>query len=104
MRVITRCAGLTAASAPGCANPTHQFRYDVEVTLSVIGGKWRIMLVWFLIDGERRLSAFMQHFPEISREVPIRLRELEVDGIVHREVFRKLPPRVKVRRPGPFGP
>ena len=78
------------------ASPAHQFRCDVEATLSVIGGKWKIMLIWFLIDGERRFSAFRRQFPDISQTVLTQqLRELEADGIVHREVFREVPPKVE---------
>lgn len=80
----------------GHSSPAHQFRCDVEATLSVIGGKWKIMLIWFLIEEERRFSAFRRQFPEITQKVLTQqLRELETDGIVHREVFPQIPPKVE---------
>ena len=79
-----------------CASPAHRFRCDVEATLSVIGGKWKIMLIWFLMEETRRFSAFRRQFPEITQKVLTQqLRELEADGIVHREVFRQVPPKVE---------
>lgn len=86
-----------------CADPAVQFRCDVEATLSIIGGKWKLMLVWFLQDEPRRFSECRRRFPEISQKVLTQqLRELEADGVVHREVFREVPPRVEYSLT-PFG-
>ena len=79
-----------------CDDPVVQFRCDVEATLSVIGGKWKLMLVWFLREAPRRFSECRRQFPEISQKVLTQqLRELEADGVVHREVYREIPPRVE---------
>lgn len=84
-------------------DPVDQFRCDVEATLSVVGGKWKLMLIWFLRDAPRRFSECRRQFPEISQKVLTQqLRELEGDGVVHREVFREIPPRVEYSLT-PFG-
>ena len=83
--------------------PAEQFRCGMEATLSVIGGKWKIMLVWFLLDGTRRFGAFRRQFPEITQKVLTQqLRELEADGVVRREVFPVVPSRVEYSLT-PFG-
>jgi DNA-binding HxlR family transcriptional regulator len=79
-----------------CKDPVAQFRCDVEATLSVVGGKWKLMLIWFLRDAPRRFSECRRQFSEISQKVLTQqLRELEADGVVHREVHREIPPRVE---------
>ncbi len=84
-------------------DPAHQFRCDVEATLSVVGGKWKLLLIWFLREAPRRFSECRRQFPEISQKVLTQqLRELEADGVVHREVFREVPPRVEYSLT-PFG-
>lgn len=76
--------------------PILQFRCDVEATLSVIGGKWKLMLVWYLREEPRRFNEIRRQFPEISQKVLTQqLRELEADGVVHREIFREIPPKVE---------
>lgn len=84
-------------------DPLDRFRCDVEATLSVVGGKWKLPLIWFLREGPRRFSACRRQFPEISQKVLTQqLREMEADGVVHREVFRQVPPRVEYALT-PFG-
>ncbi|QNP48710.1 winged helix-turn-helix transcriptional regulator [Diaphorobacter aerolatus] len=69
---------------------------SVEVTLSVMGGTWKPIIIFKLMEG-RRLR-----FMELSREIPsvtqrmltLQLRELEADGIVERTVYAEVPPRV----------
>lgn len=77
-------------------SPVLQFRCDVEATLSVIGGKWKLMLVWYLREAPRRFNEIRRQFPEISQKVLTQqLREMEADGVVHREIFREIPPKVE---------
>lgn len=69
----------------------------VEVTLAVIGGKWKAVLVFHMSrGGPQRFAELRRKTPGISERVLARqLRELEADGIVHREVFAEVPPRVE---------
>ena len=70
--------------------------WPAERALKVISGRWKAVLLHLLFDGPRRLSELSRARPEISQKVLIQqLRELEEHGLVHREVFREVPPRVE---------
>jgi DNA-binding HxlR family transcriptional regulator len=66
-----------------------------ERALKVISGRWKAILLYHLFDRPKRLSELKRLVPEISQKVLIQqLREMEEHGLVHREVFRQVPPRV----------
>ncbi|MBY4603100.1 MULTISPECIES: transcriptional regulator HypR [Bacillus] len=68
----------------------------VEFTLDVIGGKWKGILFYHMIDGKKRFNEFRRICPNITqRMLTLQLRELEADGIVHREVYHQVPPKVE---------
>ncbi|MGF6229046.1 DNA-binding HxlR family transcriptional regulator [Inquilinus ginsengisoli] len=68
----------------------------VEVTLAVMGGKWKPVILYQLLDGPRRFGELRKHFGGVSqRSLTLQLRELEADGIVNRHVFAEVPPRVE---------
>ena len=69
---------------------------DVEATLSVIGGRWKPVLVCHLLAGRKRfgeLRRLVAHATE--RMITLQLRELEADGVVSRHVYAEVPPRVE---------
>lgn len=75
------------ASRTGCA---------VEATLSVIGGLWKPVVVFNLLEGKLRFNAMCRLLPSATaRMVTLQLRELEADGIVRRTVFPEVPPKVE---------
>lgn len=67
-----------------------------ERALKVISGRWKAVILYHLFDGPRRLSALRRLVPAVSQKVLIQqLREMEEHGLVHREIFREVPPRVE---------
>lgn len=67
----------------------------LEEAMRVLGGRWRIVLVYYLLDGPMRFSDLRRAMPDISqRMLTLDLRELEKLGLVHREVYPEVPPRV----------
>jgi len=65
-------------------------------TLDVIGGKWKGVLLYHLIEGPKRFNEFRRICPAITqRMLTLQLRELEEDGVVHREVYQQVPPKVE---------
>jgi DNA-binding HxlR family transcriptional regulator len=64
--------------------------------LEVIGGKWKALLLWRVHQKTRRFGELKRLTAGISEKMLIQqLREMEADGIVHREVFPEVPPRVE---------
>jgi len=64
--------------------------------LDVVGGKWKALILWEINTQPRRFGELKRLLPRVSEKVLTQhLRELERDGIVHREVFREVPPRVE---------
>ena len=67
---------------------------DVEATLSVIGGRWKPILVCHLLSGRKRFGELKRLTPNATeRMITLQLRELEADGVVSRHVFAEVPPR-----------
>lgn len=67
----------------------------VQTTLKIIGGKWKLLILWHIKDGGKRFSELKRLIPEISEKMLIQqLRELEQDGIVDRNVLSDTPPKV----------
>lgn len=67
-----------------------------ERTLKVIGGRWKVFILYYLFDGTRRLSELRRLIPGVSQKVLVQsLREMEEHGIVRRKVFAQVPPRVE---------
>ncbi len=68
----------------------------VTATISVIGGKWKPIILWLLFQEMRRFGELKRMIPSITQKMLTQqLRELERDGIVHREVYPVVPPKVE---------
>lgn len=68
----------------------------IAAAMGVIDGKWKVLILWELEQRPRRFGALRRLVPGVSEKVlAAQLRELETDGIVHREVYDEVPPRVE---------
>lgn len=68
----------------------------VETTLSLIGDKWKILILRDLLKGTMRFGQLQKSIGKVSQKVlTSQLRDMEVHGLVHREVFAEVPPRVE---------
>ncbi len=68
----------------------------ITLTMSVIGGKWKPIILWVIRGKAKRFSEIKRSIPEVSQKMLTQqLRELEMDGIVHREVYPVVPPKVE---------
>lgn len=78
-----------------------KFRYQdgdcpVLVVQNLIAGKWKLPILWQLSQGTKRFNELQRLMPNISQAILAhQLRELERDGLVHREVYREIPPKVE---------
>lgn len=71
-------------------------RCAVEVTVEVAGGKWKPLILHYLLDGKKRFGVLRTLIGSVTqRSLTLQLRELEEHGIVRREVFAEVPPRVE---------
>jgi DNA-binding HxlR family transcriptional regulator len=77
-------------------NSSKRFSYPIETTLDLVGGKWKLLIVWILSEKIRRFSELKRQIPQITQKMLTQqLRELESDGIVHRKVYAQVPPKVE---------
>ncbi|WP_057915941.1 winged helix-turn-helix transcriptional regulator [Peribacillus muralis] len=63
---------------------------------NIIAGKWKISILWYLNQQTRRFNELQRLLPNTSKGILTRhLRELEDDQMVHREVYKEVPPKVE---------
>ncbi|RAJ05543.1 HxlR family transcriptional regulator [Chitinophaga skermanii] len=66
------------------------------VTLALIGGRWKLNILWILLEGKSRFSEIKKKMPLVSeRMLALQLKELEKAKIIERTVYPEVPPRVE---------
>ncbi|MDX2407773.1 helix-turn-helix transcriptional regulator [Streptomyces microflavus] len=68
----------------------------IDAAMDVIGGKWKVLILWALDEKPCRFGELRRAVPGVTEKVlSSHLKELEDDGIVHREEYAEVPPRVE---------
>lgn len=76
--------------------PERRIGCPVEATLAIVGGKWKPLIIYHLLAGTTRFGELRRKVPSATQQMlTLHLRELERDGVVHREVYRQVPPKVE---------
>jgi DNA-binding HxlR family transcriptional regulator len=73
------------------------YQCHVELTLDIIGGKWKPVILFHIgKKGVIRYGQLKKEIPNINERMLTRqLRELEADKLIHREVYKQVPPKVE---------
>ena len=72
------------------------FNNPVQLSLDIIGGKWKILVIWSLKDGSKRYGELRKSLPKVTHKMLTQqLRELEQDEILKRKVYPEVPPKVE---------
>jgi len=73
-----------------------KYNNPVELSLSIIGGKWKIPIIWGMKDGSQRYGELKRSLPKVTHKMLTQqLRELEADEIINRKVYPEIPPKVE---------
>lgn len=85
------------ARMAGTTVPHEMFEVcPVEVTADVIGGKWKPLILFYSSQQTRRFNELRRLIPGVTQQMlTLQLRELERDGVIHREVYAQVPPKVE---------
>jgi DNA-binding HxlR family transcriptional regulator len=72
------------------------FHCAVDIALGYIGGKWKTVVLYYLMEGTKRYSELRRLMPDITEKMLAKqLHELQRDGFVHRKDYHVMPPRVE---------
>ena len=73
------------------------FNCRKELTLALIGGKWKMLIIWRLgKEGTKRFNELKERIPGVTQKIlTSQLRNLEDDHLVHREIYPEIPPKVE---------
>jgi DNA-binding HxlR family transcriptional regulator len=84
-----------ASGGPTCAPTLPGFTCGLDATLRVISGKWKPLILYFLLRGPTRYGELKRAVRDVSDKVLIQqLKELEADGVLRRNDHKEVPPRV----------
>lgn len=71
------------------------YKCSVAITLDIFNDRWKLAIIWHLLDGEKRFKDLHETISEITQKtLTIKLKELEEKNIINREVFAQVPPKV----------
>ena len=74
----------------------NEYKSPIAVAMAIIGGKWKMPILWQLGHKTIRFSELQRQLPKVTgKMLTQQLRELERDGLVHREVYPQVPPKVE---------
>ena len=72
-----------------------EYKCSVAVTLDIFNDRWKLAIIWHLIDSDKRFKELHKVISEITQKtLTIKLKELEEKNIINREVFAEVPPKV----------
>jgi len=72
-----------------------EFKCSIGVTLDIFNDKWKMSIIWHLLDNDKRFKELHEEISEITQKtLTVKLKELESRNIIHREVFPEVPPKV----------
>lgn len=73
-----------------------EYQCSMELTLDLIGGKWKALILWHLGENTLRFSELKKTLPKITQKMLTQqLRELETSGLVNRFIYTQIPPKVE---------
>lgn len=68
----------------------------VELAIDIVGGKWKGIILYHLLDGPKRFNQLRRLIPTVTqRMLTLQLRELEKDGVISRIQYPEIPPHVE---------
>ena len=72
------------------------YRCPVTATMQLIGGKWKIIILWAISNGVNRFGLLQRSIPSITKKMlTSELRALETEGLISRKVYAVVPPKVE---------
>ncbi len=72
-----------------------EYKCSVAVTLDIFNDRWKLAIIWHLLDSDKRFKDLHEVISEITQKtLTVKLKELEEKNIIHREVFAEVPPKV----------
>lgn len=73
-----------------------EYHCSMELTIDLIGGKWKSLILWHLGENTLRFSELKKALPKITQKMLTQqLRDLERDGLVERFIYTQVPPKVE---------
>ena len=73
-----------------------KYNNPVELSLAIMGGKWKIPIIWMLKDDSKRYGELKRSLQKVTHKMLTQqLRELEQDEIISRKLYPEVPPKVE---------
>ena len=74
----------------------NEYQCSMELTLALIGGKWKALILWHLSEKTLRYSELKKTLPKVTpKMLTQQLRELEDSGLLKRFIYTQIPPKVE---------
>ncbi|AQW82443.1 winged helix-turn-helix transcriptional regulator [Campylobacter pinnipediorum] len=73
-----------------------EYKCPVSITLDVFNDRWKLAIIWYLLDGKKRFKELHNNIGEITQKtLTVKLKELEEKNIITRTVYAQVPPKVE---------